>query len=150
MQNQSNEDREHLKILSICHYVFAGLCVFPFLYGAVYLFIGVVFGAVLSAAPRGPNEPPPELFGGIFFLIGLMISGIALAVAIGAIISGRKMSKLNGRMFSFVFACAICLFVPIGTILGVFTLIVLSRDSVKRLFDGAGPIAPGSMPPDWR
>lgn len=150
MENQAGQDREHLKILSICHYVFAGLCVFPFLYGFVYLFIGVLFGAVLSTVPRNANEPPPELFGGIFFIIGLVISGIALAVGVGAIVSGRKMSKLNGRMFSFAFACVLCVFFPLGTVLGVFSLIVLSRDSVKRLFDGAAPIRMGMNPPDWR
>jgi hypothetical protein len=30
-----------------------------------------------------------------------------------------------------------CLFVPFGTILGVFTFITLSRESVKALFSGA-------------
>jgi hypothetical protein len=27
-----------------------------------------------------------------------------------------------------------CIFIPIGTVLGVFTIIVLTRDSVKELF----------------
>jgi hypothetical protein len=31
-------------------------------------------------------------------------------------------------------ACIECLFLPFGTILGVFTIIVLSRESVKELF----------------
>jgi hypothetical protein len=31
-------------------------------------------------------------------------------------------------------ACIECLFIPFGTILGVFTIIVLSRESVKTLF----------------
>jgi len=36
--------------------------------------------------------------------------------------------------FAFVMACIECLFIPFGTILGVFTIIVLSRESVKTLF----------------
>jgi hypothetical protein len=44
----------------------------------------------------------------------------------------------------FVIACIECLFMPFGTILGVFTLIVLSRESVKKLFlsDPASTVKP--------
>jgi hypothetical protein len=31
-------------------------------------------------------------------------------------------------------ACIECLFLPFGTILGIFTIIVLSRESVKTFF----------------
>ncbi len=153
MNNQVSQDRDHLRILSICHYVFAGLCAFPFFYGLIYMIAGVFFGAVLSSVPQKGNEPPAALFGGIFVIIGLVISGIALAFAIAAIMSGRNLSRLNNRVFSFIYACIICVFVPFGTALGVFTLIVLSRDSVKALFDGvSGGSAQqfGANPPNWR
>jgi hypothetical protein len=39
-------------------------------------------------------------------------------------------------------ACIECLFLPFGTILGVFTIIVLSRESVKALFPTAGEQKP--------
>jgi uncharacterized membrane protein len=151
MNNDVNQDREHLKILSICHYVFAGLCLFPFLYGFIYMFMGVFFGAMIAADNRH-DGPPAALFGGIFVIIGLMISGIALAIGIAAIKSGRNMTRLNGRMFSFIFACIICLFVPFGTLLGVFSIIVLSRETVKQMFDGfaSGAQQFGANPPNWR
>jgi hypothetical protein len=38
-------------------------------------------------------------------------------------------------LFVFVVACCECLFMPFGTILGVFTIILLSRESVKSAFD---------------
>ena len=43
-----------------------------------------------------------------------------------------------------------CILMPFGTVLGVFTLIVLMRDSVKALFGvsmnpGAPPKIPGSI-----
>ncbi len=152
MNNQVNQDREHLKILSICHYVFAGMCLFPFLYGFIYLFMGVFVGAMMAADTRHNNAPPGILFGGIFVLIGLAISGVALAIGLAAIKSGRNMTRLNGRMFSFIFACIICAFVPFGTILGVFSILVLSRESVKQIFDGGMSQAQqfGGMPPNWK
>lgn len=152
MNNQISQDRDHLRILSICHYVFAGLCIFPFLYGFIYMFMGIFVGAMIAADTHSTNGPPPALFGGIFVVIGLIISGIALTIGIAAIKAGRNLSGATGRTFAFVFACIICVFVPFGTLLGVFTLIVLSRDSVKALFDGAaaGVQNFGAEPPNWR
>jgi hypothetical protein len=34
----------------------------------------------------------------------------------------------------FVMACGECMFMPFGTVLGVFTILVLNRQSVKGLF----------------
>jgi hypothetical protein len=42
-----------------------------------------------------------------------------------------------------VMACIECLFVPFGTILGVFTIVVLSRESVSVLFSPAAVRTPG-------
>jgi hypothetical protein len=38
------------------------------------------------------------------------------------------------RMFSMLIAGLNCLQVPLGTVLGVFTLLVLSRESVQELY----------------
>jgi hypothetical protein len=65
--------------------------------------------------------------GSFFFLLGL-------ATALCILISGRALAKCTRYWFVFVIACIECLFMPFGTILGVFTLIVLSRESVKKLF----------------
>ncbi len=152
MDNQATVDREHLKILSICHYAFAGLCLFPFLYGFIYTFMGIFVGAMIASDPHVKNEPPAILFGGIFALVGISISAISLGIGLAAIKSGRNLTRLNARTFSFVFACIICAFMPFGTLLGVFTLIVLSRDSVQRMFAESGRAMPsyGATPPNWR
>jgi len=38
-----------------------------------------------------------------------------------------------------------CLFMPFGTVLGVFTIMVLMRDPVKQLF-GVNPVESASAP----
>ena len=68
------------------------------------------------------------IFGGIFMVIGL-------ATTVALVISGLGLRRRRRRTLSFVVACLICLNVPFGTALGVFTLIVLSRASVKALYD---------------
>lgn len=42
--------------------------------------------------------------------------------------------------FVFVMACVQCANVPFGTALGVFTILVLQRPSVKALFEGLPPV----------
>ncbi len=151
MNQQYNQDAEHLRILSICHYVLAGLCIFPFLYGLFYMVMGVFFGVAMSSVPQPPDAPPVAIFGGIFIFIGLIISGIALTVGLLLLKAGRNLSGYRNYMFCFVIACISCVFMPFGTILGIFTIIVLLRESVKARF-GAGNYQQqfGNTPHNWQ
>ena len=130
-----NKDTEHLQFLAIFHYVVAGVAAlcsfFPLLYS-------VMGGFLLYAAQHpGPNnqEPPPVFLGWIFIAVGAVffLAGITMAICI--LIAGRCLSRRKGYSFALVIACIECLFVPFGTILGVFTIVALSRESVKALFE---------------
>jgi 4-amino-4-deoxy-L-arabinose transferase-like glycosyltransferase len=107
-----NKDGEHLQLLAIFHYVVAGVAAlfsfFPLLYS-------VIGGFLLYAAQNpSPNnqEPPPAFLGWIFIALG--------AVFFLAGIAGRCLSRRKAYSFALVVACIECLFVPFGTILGVF------------------------------
>ena len=50
------------------------------------------------------------------------------------IVAGRKLHTQRSHTYCFVVACFECLWMPFGTALGVFTLIVLSKPTVKELF----------------
>ena len=137
-----NHDTEHLQLLAIFHYVVAGvaaLCLFfPLLYS-------VMGGFLLYAAQHpGPNnqEPPPAFLGWIFIAVGAVffLAGITMAICI--LIAGRCLSRRKGYSFALVMACIECLFVPFGTILGIFTIVALSRESVKALFECTQTAAP--------
>ncbi|HRH46468.1 MAG TPA: hypothetical protein PKY82_32795 [Pyrinomonadaceae bacterium] len=132
-----NKDLDQLRLLSIFHYVLAGLCIFPLLYGVFYMVIGIFAGAMIASAPNNKDGGPPAvLFGGIFVFIGLFIVIVSLTIGFLIFKSGRNLSKQTGYTFCFVIACISCVFMPFGTILGIFTIIVLSRDTVKALFNG--------------
>jgi len=62
----------------------------------------------------------------IFF--GLVFSAFLAA-------AGYFLSKKRNHMFCLVMAGVSCIFMPFGTVLGVFSIIVLSRPSVKELFN---------------
>ena len=58
-----------------------------------------------------------------------------LVAAAGNLLSGLFLRTRRHRTFSMVIAVINCLHFPIGTMLGVFTLIVLSRESVQGSYD---------------
>lgn len=131
----TKEDEDHLRLLSIFHYVVAGMhavcAMFPILHLAI--------GAALVFAPEklssGEGEAPPALVGWFFMLIagGLMALGATLAACIA--IAGRFLSQRRRYLFCLVTACVMAaLSMPFGTVLGVFTIIVLMRPSVKAAF----------------
>lgn len=156
MNQRMNQDLEHLKILSICHYVLAGLCIFPMLYGLFFIIVGLFVGTFFSSidVPHRPGEPSPEIIGGFvggfYAILGLIISGVALTFGFLLFKSGRNLTSRASHTFSFVIACISCIFVPFGTILGIFTIVVLMKDSVKSLFYGQNYQQFGNTPPNWQ
>jgi hypothetical protein len=130
----SAKDAEHLKLLSIFHYVVGAMGAFF----ACFPLIHVLFGVMMVATPEvmgGKNgDAPPPVFGIFMAGFGMLLVLIGWTAAICTIISGRMLAVRRRRMFSLVIAAILCLFMPFGTILGVFTIIVLSRDSVRRLY----------------
>jgi hypothetical protein len=133
-----NQDAEHLRLIAIFHYIVAGLAALFSLFPLLYTTMGGIF---IFAARHGTSKPgeelPPEFLGWIFVGVGSFLFLLGIAMAICILIAGRCLSRRKGYSFALVMACIECLFVPFGTILGVFTIIVLSREPVKALFSAA-------------
>jgi len=127
------DDQQHLKVLSIFHYVVAGMAA---LFACIPI-LHLVVGLVLLFAPSalGPNSSPPPMFIGAFF-VGFasifILTGWMFAVLV--FLSGRFLSSRRHYTFCLVMAGVECVFMPFGTVLGVFTILVLIRPSVKELF----------------
>lgn len=81
------------------------------------------------------GNPPPDYVVDImmwFYLFGgLMIVGAIVLNLMSALFMRNK----THRMFSIIVAGINCIQVPVGTVLGVFTLVVLLRESVKKMYD---------------
>jgi len=133
-----NPDESHLKLLSIFHYILAGLSALISLFPVIHLALGIMM--VVIPGHHGPGTPEPEVVGWIFIgfailfiLCGLIFSGFVFLTA-------RFLSRRRNHTFCVVMAGIECLLMPYGTVLGVLTIIVLMRDSVKTLFQAqAGP-----------
>lgn len=130
-----NRDEEHVRLLSIFHYILAALMALVAMVPVIHLLMGffLIFGA--HHFPVKPGETPPPAFVGwiVVAFAGIFITaGLTLATLV--FFAGRNLARKRHHQFCFVIACLICLFVPLGTVLGVFTIITLNRDSVKQLF----------------
>lgn len=132
-----NQDEEHLRLLSILHYVWGGLVACGSCFGAIYAIIGG--GVMTAAAAQQGNNAPPAFVGAIFFLIGGFIVLLVGTLSALTILAGRSLAQRKRYTFCLVMACLSCLSVPLGTALGVFTIIVLQRPTVKAMFGRPTP-----------
>jgi len=140
VSQQSDQDNDHLKLLSIFHYVVGGLSCFCACVALIYVFAGFAFVAAFEPMKRQLTENqtlPSVAFGWIFIVLGALFFVVGQIVGISIIMAGRFIDKRIRYTFSFVVSCIECLFMPVGTALGIFTILVLSRDSVKAQFNRA-------------
>ena len=88
---------------------------------------GVVF--------QGPNQAPMfRAIGTMFVVLFSIIFLLCLLMAACLVVSGLSLSRRKRYIFCFVIAAICCAQFPFGTALGIFTIIVLSRQTVKELF----------------
>ena len=135
-----DRDTEQLNLLAIFHYIVTGLAALFSFFPLIYTTVGVIF---ILAARHGTVKPgedlPPEFVGWIFVAVGSLLFVIGIVMAICILIAGRSLALRKRYTFALVIACIECLFVPFGTILGVFTIVALSRESVKAWFAAKRP-----------
>ena len=127
------QEEEHLKLIAIFHYVVGGLAALFACLPLIHLTIGLVM--VFGGFPG--NQAPPAFVGWLFIILGGGFFLVGQSLAICVIIAGRFLAQRKRYLFVFVVACCECLFMPFGTVLGVFTIVLLSRESVKATFGTA-------------
>jgi hypothetical protein len=144
------EDAEHLSALSIGHFILAGVALLggvpTLIYGVAGAKLMDEFGSDLSMAMGDiPGSPGADAFGGspdamlqdLTTLLTTMIMAVVVLALVSAIhlaVVGVKIRQRRWWTFCYLTGWGECLMFPFGTILGIFTIIVLSRASVKRLF----------------
>ena len=127
------QDAEHLRLLSIFHYIVAGIVGLISLFPLIHLAVGI---AILSGAFDEVDQggPPPAVMGWLFVFIPLVFIVMGLSLAICIAVAGRKLSRRTGYHYCLVIAGLECIFMPFGTVLGVLTIVVLNRSSVRVMF----------------
>jgi hypothetical protein len=127
------QDESHVRLLSIFHYILAApAALFSSLF-LMHFFLGAaMLGGLFNST--GKDAPPPAV-GILFMAIGGAIVLIGWAFAGCLVAAGWSLASRKRYTFCLVVAgleCVLCN--PLGTVLGVFSIVVLLRPSVKALF----------------
>lgn len=135
------KDEEHLKNLSLAFLV---VSVLTALFGCMFL-LHFGAGVMMIVSPESmsngkPGNAPPAFIGWMFAAMG---GGAVLAfwtIAGMMFAAGRAIKARRRHTFCLIVSGLSCLFMPFGTCLGVISFIVLSRPSVKALFQPPKPL----------
>jgi hypothetical protein len=129
-----NEDLQYLKLLSIFHYVVGGLVALFSFVPIIYVVVGML-AVCIPGSFEAEGGGMPLFIGWIFIIIGAVLIVLGWAFSACVIIAGRSLARQVHYMFCVAVAAIECIFMPFGTVLGVFTIIVLTRPSVKEMFE---------------
>ncbi|MHC4910740.1 MAG: hypothetical protein ACYTF9_13595 [Planctomycetota bacterium] len=124
-------DASHLKVLSICYWIFGGLSFLGTCGGVFYMGMGIVF---MASPPSDLNPDEARIAAILFIGLGIFITILTLVVGGLLLANGFALKSRTAYIRCLIVAGLACLSIPLGTILGVFTFVVLSRPSVKRAF----------------
>jgi hypothetical protein len=130
-----DQDEQNLSLLSVFHYIMAGGTA---LFACIPI-IHVAVGVLMLTGRFDGADPPPVFFGWMFVLFGGAFVLLGWILAILTAIAGARLKQRRARVFCIVVAAIQCLNMPVGTVLGVFTLVTLSRPTVIAMFDGGPP-----------
>jgi len=113
--------------------LFACFPVFHLIFGLVML----IAPGALEHGPHGSQNAPEVLrfVGVMMVMVALLIILIGWGMAACILFAGRFLSRRRHYTFCLVMAALSCMITPFGTVLGVFTIVVLMRPSVKLLFE---------------
>lgn len=124
------QDLEHLRMLSIFHYVIGGITAVFSLIPVIHL----VLGLALATGRLEGTDPEARIFGLFFAAFAIVVIACGLTLAGFIVYAGRCLQQRRRHMLCMIVAGLSCMMMPFGTILGVFTLVTITKPSVKALF----------------
>lgn len=125
------EEREHLQFLSMFFYAVGALAAMLSLIPGLALF--------LATEVRQPGEPLPfALAEAVGLPTAATATGLLFAAGLALFIlmtrAGMLLRRCQHYRFCLNVATVACLFVPVGTVLGLTTVAILKRPATRALF----------------
>lgn len=148
--NHLSQAEGHLKILRVFQYVYAGLTLLGIGFLVLHYFIMNIMMKSMpeeATTPADGSEPPPMPdFDQIMdVMIWGYIAGAIVLLLIGLVnlLSANFMGQRKNRLFSIIVAGINCLNIPLGTILGIFTIVFLTKPAAQTLYgENQSPLIP--------
>ena len=129
-----SRDVEQVKLLAIFYFVHAGLALFGLCIGLLYIGLGIT----IALAPPSDVDPQSsrvaEFMSWFFIGIGSLAAILSVIMCVLQVRCGRCLRKFRNRTYCMTVAGITCISVPLGTVLGILTFIVLARPPVAQLF----------------
>ncbi|HEX6201729.1 MAG TPA: hypothetical protein VF100_01925 [Thermoanaerobaculia bacterium] len=133
----SEQQGTYLRVLAILHYVHGALIALILLAMLVLFGFGVIGNRSELADP------------GLVAVMGLVSCGVLFVAAYAAFsfLVGRWLDQRRHWAGVIVFSTLNALNAPLGTLLGVFTIVVLAGERVRAAFEGERPVVAVPSPP---
>ena len=128
MPTTLRQKKNYLDILAVFHYVNGGLIALFTL--GVLAFLGIGLGA----ATGWGNDWEPEAGCSIVAIMAFAFV-FAGGYAVLNLLAGRALQTRNHTVLVMITSGINCLNMPLGTLLGIFTLVMVSDPEVRWLFD---------------
>jgi hypothetical protein len=141
-QYSYEKDTADLKTLSIFWYILAALQTLAGCVVIGYLLFVLLMGASMVSSGDSDGAAAGAFFSGIMGCIGLFALALWWGLAFLNFLVARGLPQRKRRTLCFIMAVWICFLAPLGTILGVITLLVLNRPTVKDF-----PALPAAVTP---
>lgn len=127
----SKQDEDQLNVLSILFYVYAA---FVGLTGFAIGGVAVLPAILIPASVGAHGRAGAFVVGGVFLVIFGALALLLAAKAVVMVLAGRAMAQRSGYTMCMVGACVALMNIPLGTALGIFTITVLQKPTVKARF----------------
>jgi ABC-type branched-subunit amino acid transport system permease subunit len=137
-----------LRLLSIGYYIQAGIAAFYTVMLVGYsAFIAVLLTNLARVSQQGSQQNIPPAVLSILSVVLTVVIGMVCAYTACLFLAGFWLRRLRNKLFIEIVAAFNCLGIPYGTVLSIFTFMVLQRPSAKQLFAGGGMPPPIPAPP---
>ncbi|HWA84402.1 MAG TPA: hypothetical protein VG820_13250 [Fimbriimonadaceae bacterium] len=134
LRYQDQMNQENLRTLEILHRVYGGITAVLSCCVAGYVtFVMGIIGFAISSDPH--TKGPPAAMAGVFVFVWGAIICLIFALSIVNFLCANWLRDRRNWTGVVVVSALNCLHMPLGTALGVFTLIVVNRPNVRSLFN---------------
>ncbi len=125
------QDERVLDLLGVFHYVVGALMIL----GASIFLIHLAMGVAMVTGHFPDGDAPPQFMGWMFVVLPGLVILVAWTIAAFIIYAGKNIRRRTRHGLCLAMAGIECIFMPFGTILGIFTLVTLMKEDVRLLFD---------------
>jgi len=142
--------RTHVQIIGWLYVIFGGLAVFGAL---IYALIGVGLAAIFQteqiSSDLARDGVSPDAAAAVAVGVGVVLACVVVLFALPQIIAGIGLLRMRpwARILGIIVSILYLPGFPLGTALGVYTLVIMFNDETVALFQSSAETAKAAGPP---